>query len=217
MATLLDETIAKLAAQAVRPGDTVVHLGPGAGEAAVGLARAVGPHGRLVAIEPRRALHQLLCANLARAGLWHAETHLAMPEGEGIVRREINSLRVADESLPLLLSNCMQPEPVVCWALDTLALDACSLLVMSSPLARVPVLQSARATLERLRPVVLVGVVALQHAETFEAFFAALNYRVRALQMSDPSEPAQSAHYGILVAEPMAGPQGVSIVDQANG
>ena len=210
MATLLNEIIGNLAAQAVRPGDTVVHLGPGAGEAVVGLARAVGPHGRLVAMEPRRALHQLLCANLARAGLWQAETHLALPEGEGITRREINGLQVADESWPLLLSNSDEPEPVVCWSLDVLVLNACSLLVVNSPLARVPVLQGARATLERLRPVVLIGVVAMPHAEAFETFFDALNYRVRALQLNDPSQPAQSAGYGILVADPMVGPQGLS-------
>lgn len=210
MAPLLNETIGKLAAQALRPGDTVVHLGPGAGEAAVGLARAVGPCGRLIAVEPRRALHQLLCANLARAGLWHAEIHLAMPEGQGFARREIDSLQVADESQPLLLSNCGQPEPVVCWPLDSLALDTCSLLVMSSPLARFPVLQGAQTTLERLRPVVLIGVVGLQHAETFETFFSTLNYRVRALRMSEPGVPAQSSHYGILVAEPVASAQGAS-------
>ena len=202
MARLLNETVAKVAAQVVRPGDTVAILGAGAGESALGLARSVGRHGRLVAIEPRRALHQLLCANLARAGIWHAETHLVMPEGEGLARRDINGLQMADEYQPLLMANCEQPEPVVCWPFDTLALNACRLLLLCSPLARLPILQGARGTLERLRPVVLIGVLALGNSMVFESFFDGLKYSVRVLLLGNPGKPEQTARYGILIAEP---------------
>lgn len=202
LARLLNETVVRVAEQVARPGDTVALLGAGVGESALGLARVVGRHGRLVAIEPRRALHQLLGANLARAGIWHAETHLVMPEGEGVARREINGLQAADEYLPLLLSNCELPEPVVCWPFDTLALDGCRLLLLCSPLARLPVLQGARGTLARLRPVVLIGVLARRNSMVFESFFAGLNYRVRVLLLGNPGEPEQAARYGILLAEP---------------
>lgn len=203
LARLLDDTIAKVAAQVLCAGDTVVHVAPGAGASALGLARRVGPHGRLVAIEPRRHLHQLLCANLARADLWHAQTHWALPEGEGISRQDISGLRAMDESQPLSIGNGAPPEAVLCWPLDVLALAACRLLVLSSPLARVAVLQGARQTLARLRPIVLVGVVAVEEAKGFDACFEGLGYRVRRLPLG---AARQAARYVILLAEPVARP-----------
>jgi len=206
LARVLNRAIAELGERVVCAGDTVAVLGAGSGEAALGLARRVGPHGRLITIEPRRALHQLLCANLVRADLWQVEPHLAMPEGEGLACRQIGSFDLAAESSPLSLANSELPEPVICWPLDTLELTTCSLLVVSSPLARLEVLAGAKATLARLHPYVLVGVAALwRDRAAFEAFFAALDYRLRILELADSKSPGQPVRYGILVAEPIAG------------
>lgn len=200
LAKLLDDKIAEVAAQLLCAGDTVVQVAPGAGLAALGLARRVGPQGSLVAIEPRRQLHQLLCANLARADVWHAQTHWALPEGKEFRQQEIAGLCAADESLPLASDNGVAPESVLCWPLDALALPACRLLVLGSPLARMAVLQGACQTLTRLRPVVLIGVVAVEEARSFEAWFKGLTYRVRALQIG---AQGQAPRYVILLAEPL--------------
>jgi FkbM family methyltransferase len=205
VATVLDQTIAKVAAQVLCAGDTVVQLGAGAGQAALGLAHRVGHHGRLVAFEPRRELHQRLCANLAAAGIHHAETHAVMPEGEGWALRDVHHLYASDEHQPLQLANSTVPEPVVCWPLDALNLVACRLLVVCLPLPLLSVLQGARATLERLRPVVLAGVLPLRTSAAFEAFFASLGYRVRLVELGDASHPDRPALFGILVAEPPRG------------
>lgn len=203
-ARVLHGAIAELAERSVCAGDTVAMLAAGAGEAALGLARRVGRQGRLVAVEPRRALHQLLCANLARADLWQVETHLAMPEGEGLACRQIDGLDLVAESSPLSLANSEQPEPVVCWPFDALELTACRLLVVSSPLARLEVLAGTKATLARLHPYVLIGIVALwRDRSAFEAFFASLNYRIRILELADAKAPDQPVRHGILVAEPI--------------
>lgn len=204
LARVLHGAIAELGERVVCAGDTVALLGAGAGEAALALARRVGPQGRLVAIEPRRALHQLLCANLARADLWHIETHLAMPEGEGLARRRIDGLDLAGEFSSLSLANSELPEPVICWPFDALELTACRLLVVSSPLARFEVLAGAKATLARLHPYVLVGVAALwRDRAAFEDFFTALNYRLRILELADAKAAGQPVRHGILVAEPI--------------
>lgn len=199
-ADALGQQIVRVAEQVLCAGDTVVYVAPGAGEPALALARCVGPHGRLVAIEPRRHLHQLLCANLVRGGIWHGEIHHALPEGDGIGRREISGLQVQDEYHPLAMGNHAEPESVLCWPLDALALSECRFLVISSPLARVPVLQGARDTLARLRPVVLVGLVSMQEVQAFGACFANLDYRVRAM----PIRPggADDERHGFLLAEP---------------
>ncbi len=206
MASMLNRTIATLAEQVLCAGDTVVHLGAGAGEAALALAHRIGHHGRLVAFEPRRELHQLLCANLASAGIRHADTHAVMPEGEGWAVRDINRLCVDDEHLSLQLANSAVPEQVVCWPLDALKLGACRLLVVCSPVPLLSVLESARATLERLRPVVLAGVLPMRSASAMETFFAGLGYQTRMLELGDSSQPDQAALYGILTAEPSGTP-----------
>jgi hypothetical protein len=202
VAAVLDQTIAKVAAQVLCTGDTVVQLGAGAGQAALGLARRVGHHGRLVAFEPRRELHQQLCANLAAAGIHHADTHPVMPMGEGWAVRDIHRLYAGDEHQPLQLANSTVPEPVVCWPLDALNLPACRLLVVCLPLPLLAVLQGARATLERLRPVALAGVFSRRSSAALESFFVGLGYRVRIVELGDATHPDRPALFGILVAEP---------------
>lgn len=61
-------------AQLVRPGTTVVEIGANIGSHTVSLARAVGPSGRVIAVEPQRVIHQYLCASVALNGLGNVET-----------------------------------------------------------------------------------------------------------------------------------------------
>ena len=207
MAATLDGAIAAIARQVLCVGDTVVQLGAGVGESALALAQQVGRHGRLVAFEPRRELHQRLCANLAGAGIGHADTHAVMPVGEVPAVRDINRLCADDEYLPMQIANSAIPEQVMCWPLDTLALGACRLIVVRSPMPLLSVLQGARATLERLRPVVLAGVLPLRSAPALESFLAGLGYQTRLLELGAPGGLDQAAAvYGILVAEPSASP-----------
>ena len=53
----------------IKPGDTVIEVGAQKGAHTVGMAKAVGPEGRVHAFEPQRIMFQLLCANLALNGL----------------------------------------------------------------------------------------------------------------------------------------------------
>ena len=49
----------------LEPGDYIVEAGANMGADTVPLARRVGPKGHVLAIEPQRVVHQLLCANVA--------------------------------------------------------------------------------------------------------------------------------------------------------
>ncbi len=62
-------------AQFLQPGATVVEVGANIGTHTVSIARAVGTHGRVIAVEPQRVIFQYLCANLALNGLMNVETH----------------------------------------------------------------------------------------------------------------------------------------------
>ena len=198
------------AAQFAVCGDTVVMVGAGAGEVVLGVASRVGAHGQVVVMEPRYRLHQLLCANVARAGLWHVHTHSVLPEGEGVTTRRLPSLQLYEEVPQLSFANCMEPELVVCWPIDTLGLGACRLLVLSSPFVRLPILEGARRTIELLRPVVVLSLTVLAEVPEFETFFKALNYQTRVLEIEVALQPAEQLQaqngglYGVLLAEPLS-------------
>lgn len=66
----------QLLQQMVHPGMTVVEVGANIGTHTVPLARAVGPQGRVIAIEPQPVIHQQLCANITLNGLRNVITHL---------------------------------------------------------------------------------------------------------------------------------------------
>ena len=59
------ESEVSLFEQLVKPSQIVVDVGANIGAHTVALARLVGPTGAVVAIEPQRITHQILCANVA--------------------------------------------------------------------------------------------------------------------------------------------------------
>jgi FkbM family methyltransferase len=63
--------------QLIKPGTTVVEVGANIGSHTVSLAKAVGPKGRVIAIEPQRIIHQYLAANIALNALSNVECHWA--------------------------------------------------------------------------------------------------------------------------------------------
>jgi FkbM family methyltransferase len=62
-----------LLAQLARPNAVIVEIGANIGAHAVSLAKAVGPGGHVVAIEPQPVVFQNLCANLALNGLTNVQ------------------------------------------------------------------------------------------------------------------------------------------------
>lgn len=69
---------ANLLAQLLCPGDVVIEVGANIGALTVGLAQAVGPSGRVLALEPQRVVFQTLCANVAlNSRTWVDTVHAA--------------------------------------------------------------------------------------------------------------------------------------------
>lgn len=68
--------------QLVPTGATVIEVGANIGALTVPLAHMAGSQGRLIALEPQRAIFNVLCANLALNGLVHVEAMRAAAGGE---------------------------------------------------------------------------------------------------------------------------------------
>jgi arsenite methyltransferase len=86
-----------LAFSEVKPGETVLDLGSGAGLDLIIAARKVGPSGRVIGVDMTDAMLEAARANITAAGLSNIELR----------RGIIEALPVADASVDWVISNCV--------------------------------------------------------------------------------------------------------------
>lgn len=148
-------------ASLLSPGDNVVEIGANIGSHSVGLARAIGPAGTLVAVEPQPAVFRTLCANLALNAVQNVRVH-ACGCGE---KRETLSLPAIDYDaarphnsggVSLQPDGCGISVPVV--PLDDLTEDLGSVRLVKIDVEGMEqaVLRGSRGLLERCRPLLYV-------------------------------------------------------------
>ena len=82
---------------ALQPGETVLDLGSGAGFDCFLAARAVGPAGRVIGVDMTPQMLSKARGNAATAGLENVEFRLG----------EIENLPVADDTVDVIISNCV--------------------------------------------------------------------------------------------------------------
>jgi SAM-dependent methyltransferase len=86
-----------LAIGSLKPGETVLDLGSGGGFDCFLAAKAVGPEGRVVGVDMTPEMLSKARANAERMGMKNVEFRLG----------EIEHLPVADESVDVIISNCV--------------------------------------------------------------------------------------------------------------
>jgi arsenite methyltransferase len=86
-----------LAHAALKPGETVLDLGSGAGVDCFLAARETGPAGRVIGVDMTPSMLEKARANAAKAGTVNVEFRLG----------EIEHLPVADASVDCIISNCV--------------------------------------------------------------------------------------------------------------
>jgi SAM-dependent methyltransferase len=82
---------------AIKPGETVIDLGSGAGFDCLLAAKQVGPRGRVIGVDMTQEMLIRARANAARIGAKNAEFRLG----------ELEHLPVADNTADVILSNCV--------------------------------------------------------------------------------------------------------------
>jgi FkbM family methyltransferase len=145
-----------LFAQLVGPQSLVLDIGANIGAHTLFFAEVVGPRGLVFAIEPQRAVFQLLCANLALNNINNVRAiHAAAGRARGQA-----SIPVYDYTQPGNFGGAELAatggEPVDMMNIDSLQLPACHLMKIDVEGHEQAVIAGAVETITRFRPVLYV-------------------------------------------------------------
>lgn len=188
---------AELLATCLRPGDTAVDVGANLGTLTLAMARAVGPTGSVVALEPQSMLHACLLETLAASAVtWVDARRQAAGAARGSAR-----IPVGDPTRPgnyggVALASGKDGEPVEVVRLDDLGLRSCRLIKIDVEGREADVLAGATATIDRFRPVLVVECDRPGSHERIDAFLRRYGYAIHA---HEPRLFAPRNHRGCAV------------------
>jgi len=174
----LSEPEIELFRQYLRSGMVAVDVGANIGTHAVCFGRAVGASGRVFAFEPQRALHQILCGNLALNGCRTVVAeHKALGARPGSVL--VPWLDYAREANfgGLELGSWTDGETVPLVTLDSYELTACHLIKVDVEGMERDVLEGASATIARHQPVLYVENNKPERSEALIRWLLVNHYR----------------------------------------
>ena len=166
----------ELFSHTLRSGDVVVEVGANIGAHTVHLARLVGHTGLVVAFEPQRIIHQLLCANLALNELFNVVAYRAAAGArQGTLKVPPLDYAAANNFGGVALS-AEAGETVIVVPLDSLGLETLRLLKIDVEGMEIEVLQGARNLISRTRPLLYVENDRTEHSPRLIALLQELGY-----------------------------------------
>lgn len=160
-------------------GDVVIEVGANIGAHTVGIAKAVGPSGRVLAFEPQRIVFQMLCANVALNGLLNVDCrHTAVGSRRGsIVVPELDFGR-PDNFGGVSLPGAAAGLEVPCETLDGLQVPDVKLLKIDVEGMELDVLQGATGLIGRFKPFLYVENDKPEMSEALMRLIDSLGYRM---------------------------------------
>jgi FkbM family methyltransferase len=144
----------------VQPGDIAIDVGAYIGVTTLGLAKAIGKTGAVIAIEAQRLINQMLCANLALNNLTTVYAPLmAAGEEQGQLVVPILSPSVENNYGALGLKDQAWEggDAVPLNTIDSFELRRCRLLIIDVEGMELEVLRGAEATLATCAPILYVA------------------------------------------------------------
>jgi FkbM family methyltransferase len=167
----------ELFAKVVPAGATALDIGANIGLHTLSLARAVGPRGAVIAIEPQRSMFQLLCANLALNGLDNVramEVAMGRKAATAFIPR-VDYNKVGNYGGIALRE---EGDPVEVITLDSLKLAECHFIKIDVEGQEEGVIAGAAKTIARLQPVLYVENDREKSSSTLIAAIKKLGYRL---------------------------------------
>src|ERR1700761_1850492 len=168
-----------LFSQLIKPCMTLVDVGAHIGTHAVYFAQVVGPAGHVIAFEPQRFIHQILCGNVALNGLRNAAIyHAGCGDQAGTIMVPPLDYAAENHFGGLSLDQVKEGEPVALVTLDALALAQCHFIKIDVEGMEAKVLQGARATIAKHHPLLYVENDRLEKSAALIALLFEFGYRL---------------------------------------
>lgn len=139
------------------PGSVVVDVGAYIGTHSIFFAKKVGQTGFVFALEPQRPIYNLLCANVALNNLLNVKClNVAALDKKGQAVMPLLDPAVPQNFGAISIERFKQGEPVQVITIDSLKLRGCNLIKIDVEGLESEVLEGARETIKKFRPVLYV-------------------------------------------------------------
>ncbi len=165
--------------QIIREGSLAIDGGANIGAHSLPLSSIVGPKGAVIAFEPQRIVHQLLCANLALNAVANVRAmHGALGREPGTVLIPPIDYDVDSNFGGLALGQNETGERVPIVTIDSLDLPACHFIKLDVEGMEGEAVAGATETIKRHRPVLYLENDRKEKSEALLAALFALDYRL---------------------------------------
>ena len=171
------EVEGRIFSQWLRPGQRVVEVGSNIGAHTLHLGKLAGPQGTVYAFEPQRLLFQLLCANVTLNEAFNVQTyHAALGRETGTIRVPALDYSAELNFGGVSLTSSKRGEPVPLWKMDSLSVQEFHFLKIDVEGMEADVIEGARSSIGRYRPVLYVENDRRENSETLIRLIEELGY-----------------------------------------
>lgn len=173
------EAESELYSQIARPGHVVIDAGANIGVHTLLLSKLVGDQGLVYAYEPQRAIHEILCANMALNGRKNVRCRCeALGDAVGEICVPPLDYDAETNFGGLGLGGYQTGDKVPVVTIDGLQLPRCDLLKVDVEGMELPVLRGAADTIRKFRPILYVENDRLESSPALIEYLLALDYRL---------------------------------------
>jgi FkbM family methyltransferase len=161
----------------IKPGMIVLDIGANIGAHTLYFARAVGPKGSVIAIEPQGFLHQILTANLLLNEILNVQAlRVGIGRGQGQAWIPPIDYATSGNFGGVSLQQRHGAEPVALMPLDSLQLPQCDFIKVDVEGMEDDVIAGASATISKHRPILYVENDRREKSAALIERIAALGY-----------------------------------------
>ena len=165
--------------QLLHPGDLVVEAGANFGAHTVAMAKMVGEHGAIIAFEPQRLVYQAMVANVALNSLINVTTiHAGLGAYQGAIKIPVLNPAKGHNFGGFSIGSHSTGEEVSVKTIDSLNLSRCRLIKADVEGMESEVLEGARDTIKRLRPLLYVENDRTDNSNRLIALIQSFGYRL---------------------------------------
>lgn len=165
--------------QLLHPGELVVEAGANFGTHTVAMARMVGDQGAIIAFEPQRLVFQAMVANVALNALTNVITVQAgLGAYQGNIKVPVLNPAKDHNFGGYSIANHDAGDTVPVQTIDSLKLNRCRLIKVDVEGMECDVLEGAKDTIARLRPVLYVENDRTEHSRRLIALIQSYGYRL---------------------------------------